>query len=79
MLWLYNAVLQERIDAYRKQKISITYGRQSAQLPAAKEVFPELHEVYSQVLQDTLCRLDKAFKAFALNILAIGTYGRSGL
>ncbi|HEX3641244.1 MAG TPA: transposase, partial [Ktedonobacteraceae bacterium] len=37
---------------------------QSAQLPEIKEIRPEYKEIYSQVLQDTLKRVDKAFKAF---------------
>ena len=38
--------------------------RQSAQLPEIKDVRPEYKEIYSQVLQDTLKRVDKAFKDF---------------
>jgi len=43
---------------------SISYEDQSAQLPDIKEIRPEYKEIYSQVLQDTLKRVDKAFKAF---------------
>ena len=56
--------LEERREAYRMSRISISYNDQSAQLPAIKEVRPEYKEIYSQILQDTLKRVDKAFKAF---------------
>jgi putative transposase len=43
---------------------SVTVAQQSAELPAIKEVRPEYHDIHSQVLQDGLTRLDKAFQAF---------------
>ena len=61
---LYNAALEERREAWRMCKASVTYEMQSAQLPAIKEDRPEYNEVYAQVLQDTLKRVDKAFKNF---------------
>ena len=61
---LYNAGLLERRDAWQKRGVSITAASQSAQLPAIKDVRPEYHDVHSQVLQDVLTRLDRAFQAF---------------
>jgi putative transposase len=61
---LYNAALQERRDAWRINKTSITYYIQQNQLPEIKAIRPELGMVHSQVLQDVLRRLDKAFDAF---------------
>ncbi len=61
---LYNAGLQERRDAWHMCGVSITAASQSAQLPDIKEVRPEYREVHSQVLQDVLTRLDRAFQAF---------------
>lgn len=61
---LYNAALQERRDAWRMCKVSITYYQQAAQLPEIKKVRPEYRTIYSQVLQDVLRRADKAYKAF---------------
>ena len=61
---LYNAALQERRDAWRINRKNINYFEQSAQLVGIKEIRPELKGVYGQVLQDTLRRVDKAFKAF---------------
>ena len=60
----YNAALQERRDAYRIAGISIGYAHQCAELPACKEVRPELALVHSQVLQDVLKRVDRAFEGF---------------
>jgi putative transposase len=61
---LYNAALQERKEAWQKCGVSITVASQSAQLPEVKEVRPEYRDIHSQVLQDVLTRLDRAFQAF---------------
>src|SRR5260370_24054368 len=61
---LYNAGLQERRDAWRMRGVSLTAASQSAQLPEIKEVRPEYQDIHSQVLQDVLARLDRAFQAF---------------
>jgi putative transposase len=42
----------------------VTFAMQSAQLPACKEADAAMREVYSQVLQDVLHRVDKTYKAF---------------
>src|SRR6266702_756767 len=61
---VYNAALQERRDAYRMVGISIGFAHQCAELPGCKEVRPELAEVNSQVLQDAVKRVDRAFDDF---------------
>ena len=61
---LYNAALQERKEAWQKRGVSVTEAQQSAQLPDIKEARPEYHDIHSQVLQDVLTRLDRAFQAF---------------
>ncbi len=61
---LYNSALRERIDAYRLNQVSISYQDQQNQLPEIKLIRTDLKDVYSQVLQDALKRLDKTFKAF---------------
>jgi putative transposase len=61
---LYNAGLQERREAYKFESKSIRYIDQQNQLPKIKEIRPELKEIHSQVLQDVLRRLDKAFQNF---------------
>jgi putative transposase len=67
---LYNAALQERRDAWHKCGVSISCARQSTELPAIKDVRPEYHDVHSQVLQDVLTRLDRAFQAFFRRVQA---------
>jgi len=61
---LYNAALQERRDAYQINRLSINYHAQAVQLPQIKQVREDVGEVHSQVLQDTLRRVDKTFGAF---------------
>ncbi|HEY7123111.1 MAG TPA: transposase [Ktedonobacterales bacterium] len=61
---LYNAGLQERRDAWRMQHVSLNRMAQNAELPGVKEVRPEGARIHSQVLQDVMMRLDRAFKAF---------------
>jgi len=67
---LYNAGLQERRDAWQKCRVSITGAHQSAELPAIKDMRPEYHDIHSQVLQDVLTRLDRAFQAFFRRVKA---------
>jgi putative transposase len=43
---------------------SLGYSQQAAELSEIKEAFPAYQDIYSQVLQDVLRRLDKAFSAF---------------
>ena len=72
---LYNAALQERRDAYRKAGKKITAYDQMKYLSEIKEALPEYKSVYSQVLQDVLKRLEKAFKAFFRRVKAGQTPG----
>jgi len=60
---LYNAGLEHRVTAYRSGQ-SVTYLQQQNELPAIKGEMPEYVSVHSQVLQETLKRLDRAYKAF---------------
>src|SRR5215469_13528219 len=61
---LYNAALQERRDAWHTCGVSIICAQQSANLPGIKAVRPEYQDIHSQVLQDVLTRLDRAFQGF---------------
>jgi len=61
---LYNAALQERRDAWQMCKVSINYNQQAAQLPDIKEIRPEYNDIHSQVLQDVLRRVKKAYDNF---------------
>lgn len=61
---LYNAALQERISAWDKAKLSVSYNAQQNMLPQLKKDMPELIPLGSQALQATLKRLDLAMSAF---------------
>jgi putative transposase len=67
---LYNAGLQERAAAWEQCGVSVSIAMQSAQLPAIKAVRTEYYDIYAQVLQDVLHRLDKAFAAFFRRVQA---------
>src|SRR6266700_5247596 len=58
---VYNAALDERKSAYRMAGVSLSYAHQCAELLACKEVRPELCEVPTQVLQDAVKRVDRAY------------------
>jgi hypothetical protein len=61
---VYNAAVGERREAWRMCGVSVTYYQQKAELPGIKEAMPEYGDVYSQVLQDVVFRVDRAFQAF---------------
>ena len=61
---LYNFALQERVETYKKNGISLSFFDQVKELPLLKDELPEYKLVYSQVLQDVLKRLDLNFKSF---------------
>src|SRR5258707_3648027 len=61
---LYHSGLEERREAWRMSRVNITMAGQSAQLPDIKPERPEYQDIHSQVLQDVLARLDRAFQAF---------------
>jgi putative transposase len=58
------AALEERSAARRKRGVSVTEAQQSAQPPEVKEMRPEYCDIHSQVSQDALSRLDRAFQVF---------------
>jgi putative transposase len=61
---LYNAALEQRIDAYRRCGTSLNYNDQARELTQLRAEFPEYAALNAQSEQVTLRRLDKAFKAF---------------
>src|SRR6476646_6779083 len=61
---VYNAAIGERREAWRMRGVSISYYHQKAELPGIKEAMSEYNDVYSQVLQDVVLRVDRAFQAF---------------
>jgi putative transposase len=72
---LDTAGLQERRAAWQKCGVSITAASQSAQLPAIKAVRPDYRDLHSQVVQDVLTRLDRAFHAYFRRVHAGETPG----
>ena len=63
--FLYNSALQERKAFYRKYEYGLSYVDQCASLKEIKQIFPdETSVIHSQVLQQVLKQLDKAFNAF---------------
>ena len=62
--WLYNELLEQRKLAHEELDISLSKYQQSMFLPFLKEERPALDQVHSQVLQNVVDRLDKAFQAF---------------
>lgn len=61
---LYNFSLAERRDAYKAEDRSVSVYEQKRNLPKLKKKFERYASIHSQVLQDALFRLDKAFKRF---------------
>ncbi|WP_031410012.1 RNA-guided endonuclease TnpB family protein [Thiomonas sp. FB-Cd] len=72
---LYNAALEERIDAWHKARKSISYYEQQNALPQIKAARPEFVELGSHALQQTLRRLDLAFQSFFRRVKAGQTPG----
>ncbi len=67
----YDEPTRKRLAA----SVAIGYNQQAAQLPEIKEVSPEYKDIHSQVLQDTLRRVDKGMKAFFRRVKAGQTPG----
>ncbi len=61
---VYNAAIGERREAWRLRGVSVNYYQQKAELPDIKAAMPEYAEVNSQVLQDVVLRVDRAYQAF---------------
>jgi len=61
---IYNDALAERKNSWEDERRKVTYLMQQNALPGLKQRNPALAEMHSQVLQDALRRIDKAFKSF---------------
>jgi putative transposase len=72
---LYNAGLEQRIDAYRKQKKSFSNYDQHLQLTELRAVAPEYKAVGAIILRSSLDRLHRAYSAFFRRIKAGQTPG----
>jgi putative transposase len=72
---VYNAAVGERQEAWRMRGVTVTYYQQKAELPGIKVAMPEYGEVHSQVLQDVVLRVDRAFQSFFRRVQAGETPG----
>lgn len=61
---LYNAALEQRIDAYKRYGKSVPRYMQDKELPKLKIELPEYKNVDAQTLQDVLEKLDKTYQSF---------------
>jgi putative transposase len=61
---LYNAALEQRIDAYKRCGVSLSFSDQCTELTKLREEFPEYAALNAQSEQVTLKRLDLAFGHF---------------
>src|SRR5208283_4946292 len=66
---LNNEAIEERKDAYKATGKGLTYREQQNALPKKRKLDPALRMVHSQVSQDALRRVDKAFEKFFDDIL----------
>ena len=67
---VYNAAIGERRAAWRMRGISVHHSQQKAELPGIKAAMPEYAEVHSQVLQDVVLRVERAYRAFFRRVRA---------
>lgn len=61
---LYNAALQERRDAYRLAKVSLTLAGQCRELTGVRAEFYNVAAIYQEIEANVLRRVDLAFRAF---------------
>jgi len=67
---LYNAALQERREAYKKAGKTVGFYEQKRYLSEIRTELPEYKGVHSQVLQNVIERVDKAFQGFFRRVKA---------
>lgn len=67
---LYNAALQERVEAYRKCGKAINYYDQQLGLKECRKAIPEMANIASNIQRGTLRRLDAAFSGFFKRVKA---------
>ncbi len=61
---VYNVCVEQRRDAWKLYERSVSCHEQIKQLPELKEALPEFTLVPSQTLQETVERVDKAFRGY---------------
>jgi len=61
---LYNALLEQRIYAWKGNQKSLSYADQCKQITLLRNEIEEFEKINAQSLQETAKRLDKAYKSF---------------
>ena len=61
---LYNAALEQRIDAWRKQRVSLSFYDQCRELTELRAAFPEYAALERDLTERTLYALHEAFGSF---------------
>ncbi len=70
---LYNAALEERLTAWRTQRVSITLRHQSGELTAVRSTLPEYSTVNRRISVGTLERLDRAYGRYTRAMVELGS------
>ena len=70
---IYNAALEERREAYRRQGVSLSGYSQMAELREVRSARAEYGGIHVHLLQDAITRLDRAYRAFFRRIKAGAT------
>jgi putative transposase len=61
---LYNAALEERREAYRRQGVTLTANQQMKELTELRVSSDEYRRIPCELAQDAITRLDRAYEAF---------------
>lgn len=61
---LYNAALQQRIEAWQRRRVSLKYAMQAAELKETRAAYPGLSKWSFSAEQQVLRRVDKSFNGF---------------
>jgi len=61
---LYNCALEQRIEAYKKNKITLSVFEQKREIPNIREELQEYQLPFARLLHETLLYLDRSYRAF---------------
>jgi putative transposase len=67
---LYNAALEQRREAYRRQGVSLSRYGQAKEIKDIRRELPEFASIHVHLLQDAIRRLDLAYRAFFRRVKA---------
>lgn len=72
---LYNALLQQRIYAWKGNRKNLSYADQCKQITLLRQELDDFAKINAQSLQETAKRLDRAYKSFFNRVKAGQTAG----